>query len=75
MEAKAKAKELVSKFKFYSLPSMSEKQIPDNSKQCALITGDEIMAASNIKQSEVDKCKFVYTDEYWQEVKSEIEKL
>ena len=45
-------------------------------KQCALICVDEILKASTIKLSPSGNVgKFVYIDEYWQQVKTEIEKL
>jgi len=48
----------------------------EQAKQCALICVDEILSASTIKLSPSGNVgKFVYIDEYWQQVKAEIEKL
>jgi hypothetical protein len=69
MTPKEKAEELY--LKFYSkIPSIQDEgQMQDEaSKQCALIAVDEIL-----KITWVDK--FLITEDYWQEVKQEIEKL
>ena len=61
MDAKEKAKELVDKF-----DNTMEFSTPQRfAKQCALIAVDEILSAIG----------FSVMDEYWQEVKQEIEKL
>jgi hypothetical protein len=62
MEAEKKARELVDKFSNVALLDSYE------AKQCALIAVDEIL-----KITWVDK--FLTVQEYWQEVKQEIEKL
>jgi hypothetical protein len=69
MEAKEKAKELVSKFKFLTYPESNAEFY--NPKQCALIAVDEIIEA-------IDWHEYLYPDytaEYWKQVKYEIEKL
>ena len=80
--AEEKARELVDKFYKKQVEILNKNGTTeldsvecDIAKQCALIAVDEILKASTIKQSEHDKCKFVYIDEYWQQVKTEIEKL
>jgi len=61
MTPKDKAKELIKK---YSLLSWKGKEFEfEYYKQCALIAVDEILN------------KDYYNNEYWQEVKNEIEKL
>ena len=73
MDAKEKAKELVDKFKPHShfwvhdLGRQKDYEIEqlENAKQCALICVDEIMS---------DYQSWV-TNEFWLEVKQEIEKL
>jgi hypothetical protein len=67
MTAKEKARELVSNYR-QRLPFYSDKGATANAKQCALILVREIL-----KITWVDK--FLTVEEYWKEVKSEIEKL
>jgi len=68
MTPKEKAIDLIYKYDFTSC--MSEEQV----KQCALICVDEIL-------NQYNNCKFDYKilyeqeSEYWQEVKTEINKL
>jgi hypothetical protein len=62
--AKEKAEELIDKFKIYSNDYI------DN-KQCALIAVDEIL--NLISEYTIEP--IVFDIKYWQEVKSEIEKL
>jgi hypothetical protein len=83
---KEKAKELVDKFISYSYfsdgnYSMNRQyQQEDNSKQCALIAVDEIL---NIEHPQIiiyteiikNSIRDYFQDEYWDEVKKEIEKL
>ena len=69
MEAKEKAKELVSKFKFYQLPK-DKRILIDNSKQCALICIDEILESFNYLEYYPEEFR-----DYWQDVKQEINKL
>lgn len=86
MTAQDKAKELVSKFENIEWQQnlsiddagwmTYELQMTTNAaKQCALIAVDEIMKSSDIKKSDMNPNKFVYTDKYWQSVREEIEKL
>jgi hypothetical protein len=75
MTPKEKAIELVDKFEnivptidgYYSYQEMIEEHF-NKSKQCALIVVDEIL-----KITWVDK--FLIVEDYWKEVKQEIEKL
>ena len=64
MDAKEKAGILVAKFIKHSRAEKDIKPI-QSAKQCALIAVDEILSAIG----------FSVMDEYWQEVKEEIEKL
>jgi hypothetical protein len=64
MEAKKKAKELVDKFINHTHESCKLE-----AKQCALIAVDEIIDNEKIDNLEDNNLS------YWQEVKSEIEKL
>ena len=66
-KAKAKAKELVEKY--YHLFSVELENTIDyrEAKQCALIAVDEILS--------IRKLKDVESQNYWEEVKQEIEKL
>lgn len=82
MTAKEKAIELFGKYwsiqwQVHKSTKSFKKQGMSKSaaKHCALITVDEILSASTIRLSDNDNCKFVYIDDYWQEVKQEIEKL
>jgi len=84
MTPKEKAKELINKYAEIGLAYYVDKdglwdhtQLLDDesAKQCALIAVDEIIKSSNIKMSENDNTKFVYTDVYWTEVKTELENL
>ena len=68
MEEKDKAKELISKFTFYSIPE--NEQINNNPKQCALIAVAELINATKIANANV-----LEYSQYWQQVKIEIEKL
>ena len=71
MTPKEKARQLVCMFRPYSyssdgLNSMErEYQIEDNSKQCALIAVEELQKNAHNN----------YMDNYWNEVKNEIEAL
>ena len=66
MTPKEKAKELVDKYKFYL---GNEQENIKEAKDCALIAVDEILDAI------VGTYDFDTLNEYWQEVKQEIEKL
>lgn len=68
--AKEKAQELVDKYKVYSY-GITEKNIIDCAKRCALICVDEIL-----KEIErIDDGQTFIPYKYWQEIKQEIEKL
>ena len=70
MTPKEKAKELVDKYNFLKeifIPSIHEQ------KQCALIAVDEILDAITFNMYDEDA--YNKEDNYWQEVKQEIEKL
>ena len=81
MTPKEKAKELVDKM--YNTPHCGIEHFPSKhycdcseigffqAKQCALIAVDEIMKAVGWEEMELG----VDRDNYWQEVKQEIEKL
>jgi hypothetical protein len=74
MAPKEKAKELVFKFKKYAYyPKTNDdevfiNQLNNNAKQCALIAVDEILDNNLWFNDEIN-------NNYWQEVKTEIEKL
>jgi preprotein translocase subunit SecE len=67
MTAKEKAKELINKY-FKESDLLYEDLTWTQAKECALITVDEIL---NVIE---DNC-LEYDDNYWQEVKQELEKL
>ena len=67
MTPKEKAIELYNKFVAMPHPTNT-----DRAKQCALITVDEIIASNPIAFDEQDNC---IAKQWWQEVKTEIEKL
>ena len=62
MKAKDKAKELVDRFR------IGDRNMKSKAKQCALICVDEILEIKSVYHS-------IELDNYWQEVKQEIEKL
>jgi hypothetical protein len=68
MTPKEKAKELVEAMAF----SCRECDYEAKAKQCALIAVDEIIASNPIAFDEDDNC---IGKQWWQEVKTEIEKL
>jgi hypothetical protein len=68
MTPKEKAKELIDKMYGDEVDYMTEEQ----AKQCALIAVDEIIASNPIAFDEEDNC---IAKQWWQEVKTEIEKL
>jgi len=80
MIPKEKAKELFKKFEFiytYDGLGIQDNELTrDNRKQCALIAVDEIQEL--LLTDEIynpNNISFERVDEYWQEVKNEIEKL
>lgn len=81
-EAKEKAKELVEKFR----KAIKSKVVCDNNpkfgaKQCALICVDEIIEANPYEYNDKHYLNPYHSDQYepntifWQQVKTEIEKL
>jgi hypothetical protein len=67
MTPKDKAKELVEKYAIWSW---------NEAKQCALIAVDEILQIKSITMYPILEDNYIYGhEEYWQEVKQEIEKL
>jgi hypothetical protein len=66
MTPQEKAKELVDKFNVVGLQQRAE------AYQCAVIAVDEIIASNPIAFDEDDNC---IAKHWWQEVKTEIEKL
>ena len=77
MTPKEKAIELV--YKFMPIVECGDNRYSDkvqkqNAKQCALIAVDEILSNNPIKLVG-NAGKFIYMDEYWQQVKTEIENL
>ena len=79
MTSKEKARELVEKFKrhandgFDIFDGIDEVRLKSSSKQCALISVDEILKqATWIIDSSKRQRKYI---DYWQEVKNEINKL
>jgi len=86
MNAKDKAKELVEKYKYYvhgyvgsSMLTNHEypEQILSQAKKCALIAVDEILKVLDSEWTKLDFWveELSGTIHYWQQVKSEIEKL
>ena len=71
MEAKEKSKELVNKFMDYASSETMTKHHDENrqlsnAKECALIVVNELIKATK---------GFIYDNDFWEEVKKEIEKL
>ena len=73
MTAKEKAEDLVLKFAMYLRANlMYDEEANEDAKQCALIAVDEL------EKQEATLLNYnseSYSSEYWQEVKTEIEKL
>ena len=72
MTPKEKAIELVHKFCSTTEGLYKSKKNIKNAKQCALIAVDQIIEANPIAFDEDDNC---IAKQWWQEVKTEIEKL
>jgi len=73
--AKEKAKELVDKFISHAYHSGNEKQCFQHAKQCALIAVDEILESDNgcsMYMHDIGVSIFV---NFWDDVKTEINKL
>ena len=76
MTAKEKAQELVESFKhLVRFDKIYEEPIIDLQIDCAIIAVDEILKASTIKLSDRNNGKFIYIDNYWNEVKTELQNL
>jgi hypothetical protein len=75
MTFEEKAEELVNKMYYSRRYDNTENYLPDraweHSKQCALIVVDEVIKQNNVWIEQVGKG----TNNYWLEVKKEIEKL
>ena len=72
MTPKEKAEELVRIF-YYNIPNDEMGRDDDAAKECALIAVDEIIASNPIIFREDNS--IMLNKSYWQEVKTEIEKL
>jgi hypothetical protein len=81
MTPQEKAEELIDKFHIKVYVSFIENSIPsivnalmlyNSAKECALIAVDEIIKSNPIAFDEDDNC---IAKQWWQEVKTEIEKL
>jgi hypothetical protein len=70
MKAKEKAKELVDRFYRYTYNAAVEPYSSEDAKKCALIAVDEIM---ELARKIDDICGTSKDEDYWQEVKQEIE--
>jgi hypothetical protein len=74
MTPKEKALQLIDKFENYSFIDIDKRISSFNSaKQCALIAVDEIR--NILSMPNIPKYYPIVTDEYWEQVKQEIEKL
>jgi len=72
MTPKEKAEELVGRYAMYLRANlMHDEEANEDAKQCALIAVDEIMKAIGWDEMELG----VDRDNYWEEVKKEIETL
>jgi hypothetical protein len=69
MTPKEKAIELVNKF----MPHSSGNSNNNEAKQCALIAVDEIVEFTKYEKQKFENDRF--SEDYWQEVKKEIEAL
>jgi len=68
MTPKKKAQELFDKYYIICQEFTEEIQCSIQAEQCALIAVDEILSMKIVRKDDL-------TDEYWQQVKQEIEKL
>ena len=73
MTPKEKAQELVKKFTAHSYHNDNVQQCFDHAKQCALIAVDEIIDSE--PQYEWSNDYWKNPNDFWQEVKQEIENL
>lgn len=72
MTPQEKAQELIDKFKIFVIGSSDSLIENENARHCALIAVNEIIEANPIAFDEDDNC---IAKQWWQEVKTEIEKL
>ena len=73
MTPKEKAQELFGKYAMYLRANlMYDEEANEDAKQCALIAVEEIIKSNPIAFDEDDNC---IAKQWWQEVKTEIEKL
>jgi hypothetical protein len=73
MTPEQKAKELFGKYAMYLRANLRyDEEANEDAKECALIAVDEIIEANPIAFDEDDNC---IEKQWWQEVKTEIEKL
>ena len=72
MTPKEKAQELIDKFKIFVIGRSDSLIENENARHCALISVNEIIEANPIAFDEQDNC---IAKQWWQEVKTEIEKL
>ena len=73
MTPKEKAKELFGKYAMYLRANLRyDDEANEDAKECSLIAVDEIIASNPIAFDEQDNC---IAKQWWQEVKTEIEKL
>jgi hypothetical protein len=73
MTPKEKAKELFGKYAMYLRANLRyDEEANEDAKECALIAVDEIIASNPIAFDEQDNC---IAKQWWQEVKTEIEKI
>jgi hypothetical protein len=71
MNYKEKAEELIRKYYTFGIRKEGQSLSWHESKQCALICVDEILeTVKSVSSNEIE-----YDDNYWQQVKTEIEKL
>ena len=72
MTPQEKAQELIDKFKIFVIGSSDSLIENENARHCALISVNEIIEANPIAFDEQDNC---IAKQWWQEVKTEIQKL
>jgi len=72
MTPQEKAQELIDKFKIFVIGSSDSLIENENARHCALISVNEIIEANPIAFDEDENC---IAKQWWQEVKTEIEKL
>jgi len=73
MTPKEKAQELFGKYAMYLRANLRyDEEANEDAKECALIAVDEIIASNPIAFDEDDNC---IAKQWWQEVKTEIEKI